>query len=156
MQAYRYIKSLLVLQFRETGLGFKMRIMSILYSYPKKHDRIRIANDVRRKAKPRRSRRNRLRRVNRRGDADVLVVYRAGAPRENTDAIGDAARRRHVSAVTAFKYPAKQARADVISVRAPEEKPPRSPSFLVPGSSGRIPEVSGIEIACSCVRESAI
>lgn len=51
--------------------------------------------------------RNRLRRANRR-DADVLVV-RADTPRENSNAIGDAARRKHVSAVTAFKYPAEHA-----------------------------------------------
>lgn len=42
---------------------------------------------------------------------NVLVVHaraRAVMPRENTDAIGDTARRKHVNAVNAFKYPQKQ------------------------------------------------
>jgi len=48
---------------------------------------------------------------------NVLVVRvraRADMPRENTDAIGDATRRKYVNAVTAFKYPPKK------SLRAPQ------------------------------------
>lgn len=53
-------------------------------------------------------------------------------PRENTDAIGDAARWRHVNAVTAFKYPRKQngeLTSSAFLSRAEEEEE-KSPGWL--------------------------
>jgi len=56
---------------------------------------------------------------------NVLVVRvraRADMPRENTDAIGDATRRKYVNAVTAFKYPPKKSGEPMssASLRAPQ------------------------------------
>jgi len=81
----------------------------IHYLKPPRRDGIRERRM--RKAKPRRSRRNRLRRANRRDAERPRAAARADTPRENNDAIGDAARRKHVNAVTAFKYPPERTKS---------------------------------------------